>query len=65
MSIQALILPALAALHNFIWVYNPQDVDVDVNKPLGFQFGRDPSDRDVDELESVVTLAETTRVNER
>ena len=65
MSIQARIPAALAALHNFIRVYDPGDIDVDVDEPLNFQFGRDPSDRDVGELGSLVTLAETARANER
>ncbi len=26
MSVQALILPVLAALHNFIWQYDPEEI---------------------------------------
>jgi len=37
MGIQALILPALAALHNFIRIYDPGDIEGDVDEPhVGF-----------------------------
>jgi hypothetical protein len=38
---------------------------VDVDEPPNFQFGRDPTDRDVGELGGQVTPAETARANAR
>jgi hypothetical protein len=38
MNIQALIPPALAALHNFIQQYDPQDICADNNNNNAFNF---------------------------
>ena len=62
-DIQSLIPAALAALHNFIRIYDPDDIDTDVDEPLDFQIGTDP--RDVGELGDPVTPAERNRANTR
>ena len=63
MGIQALIPPALAALHNFIRIYDPQDIDMNADEPVDFQI--EMGARDVGELGRAVTPAETTRANKR
>jgi len=63
MGIQALIPPALAALHNFIRIYDPEDIDTEASEPLGFQIGM--GDRAVGELGVQLTSAETARANAR
>ena len=63
MGIQALIPPALAALHNFIRIYDPQDIDVNADEPVDFQI--EMGARAVGELGRAVTPAETTRANKR
>ena len=76
MDIQALIPPALVALHNFIWQYGPGDIetsdddddddddnDNDDDKLPNFQ---SPLFDTVGELRmGAVTLRETARANER
>jgi hypothetical protein len=43
MSVQALILPALAALHNFIWQYNPEKIHIyDDDDTFNFQMDTGP-----------------------
>jgi hypothetical protein len=43
MSVQALILPALAALHNFIWQYDPEEIRIyDDDDTFDFQMGTGP-----------------------
>lgn len=42
MEIQSLIPPALAALHNFIRQYDPDEIDIDNNYALNFQADHDP-----------------------
>jgi hypothetical protein len=63
MRIQALIPPALAALHNFIRIYDPDDIDTEADEPLDFDIGM--GDRDVGELGVQLTSAETARGNAR
>jgi DDE superfamily endonuclease len=63
MDIQSLIPAALAALHNFIRIYDPDDIDTDVDEPIDFRIGPDP--RDVGELGGNVTPAERVRANAR
>ena len=41
MEIQSLIPPALAALHNFIRQYDPDEIDIDNNYTLNFQADHD------------------------
>jgi hypothetical protein len=68
MRIQALILPALAALHNFIREYDPKEIqtydDEDDNALLDLQMGVHPES--VGDLElSAVTPRERVRANKR
>jgi hypothetical protein len=70
MDIQALIPPALAALHNFIWQYDPEKIHMyydddndNDDQPLDFQMGPDPES--VGELGGPPTPRETVRANER
>jgi hypothetical protein len=43
MSVQALIPPALAALHNFIQQYNPEEIRIyDDDDMFDFQMGTGP-----------------------
>ena len=63
MGLQALIPSALAALHNFIWIYNPEDIDMDVEEPLDFRITIHPMD--VGELGGPVTPAERVQAKAR
>lgn len=67
MSIQVLILPALAALHNFIRKYDPNEIEMyDDNETLevGLEIGACP--RSMGELGiGSVMWEETVRANER
>jgi len=71
MTIQALIPPALAALHNFIRQFDPEEIhiyddddDDDDDESLEFQVA--PHPEVVGELgRGMVTPAETTRANRR
>jgi hypothetical protein len=43
MQIQALIPPALAVLHNFIWQYNPEEIHMyDNDDEINFLIGPRP-----------------------
>jgi hypothetical protein len=64
MDIQVLIPPALAALHNFIRQYDPDDIDLDADDPPNFQMDSDPEF--TGELgEGPATSSERARANER
>lgn len=63
MGIQALILPALAALHNFIRIYRDDPEDIDTDKP--FDFSTEMGARAVGELEGRLMRTETIRANKR
>jgi hypothetical protein len=71
MDIQALILPALAALHNFIWEWDPKEIaiyddggDDDSDDDDDFEFPSHP--QSVGELGiGQVTPAERNRANQR
>jgi DDE superfamily endonuclease len=66
MSIQALIPPALAALHNFIREYDPDEIQTydDNDEPVEFELQMGPSGS-VGELGGQVTREETVRANGR
>jgi hypothetical protein len=42
MNIEALISPVLAALHNFIQQYDPEEIHMYDNQPFGFRIGLHP-----------------------
>ena len=65
MSIQALIPPALAALHNFIRLFDPEEIHMyDEDELLDAHMGSHPES--VGELGTgPVTPAETVRANKR
>jgi hypothetical protein len=66
MSIQALIPPALAALHNFIREYDPDEIQTydNNNEPVEFELQMGPSGS-VGELEGQVMREEPVRANGR
>jgi len=58
MTIQALIPPALAALHNFIWQYDPEEIRVYDNEVFDPQM-------DYQESAGELVTDEMLRANER
>jgi len=62
MTIQALIPPALAALHNFIWQYDPEEIRVYDNEVFDPQIGYQES---AGELGTGLVTDEMLRANER
>ncbi len=64
MNVQALIPPALAALHNFIWQYDPGEIQLYDDQLVDFQMGFYPESTG-ELVTHVVTLDETARANER
>ena len=42
MAIQAQIPAALAALHNFIWQYDPKEIHIFEDQPFNFPIGACP-----------------------
>jgi DDE superfamily endonuclease len=65
MNIQALIPPALAALHNFIRQYDPQDICADNNNDDAFNFQMNDRGYTGELAAGPVTRHETLRANER
>ncbi len=65
MDVQAMILPALVALHNFIWECDPDEIHMyDNDELLDPQMAADP--KNIGELRTgLVTPNERVRANER
>ena len=65
MQIQALIPPALTALHNFIWQYNPEEIHMyDDNDEINSLISPRPGS--VEELRmDAVTSCEMKQANDR
>ncbi len=64
MDTQALIPPALAAIHNFIWQYDPQEICMYDDQLVDFKMGHHP--RSARRLKkNAVTPNEVAQANER